>query len=119
MAIVHIGDIGQQLVDNGGTFYGSCATGSLTGAKVVECSIFRESELVEGVMLYVLFANANEASNITLNVNGIGAKAVVQTDVSDWWTTGEVVRFVYDGTNWIMENKQATLTNNEIENLLT
>lgn len=49
--------------------------------------------------------NNNTHATPTLNVDGKGAKSIKAygtTAPTVWWKAGDVVTFVYDGTNWIM-----------------
>lgn len=86
--------------------YGTCDTSASTAAKVVDCADFQE--LTTGVSIKVKFTYGNNASSPTLNVKGTGAKSIVQygttANLSVYWTAGEVVYFIYDGTNWIIIN---------------
>lgn len=86
--------------------YTTCSTAAGTGAKVVALTNFA---LTTGSCVRVKFTNTNTAGNVTLNVNNTGAKPIMQygvvpvgTDVSISWNAGEVVEFVYDGTNWVI-----------------
>lgn len=92
-------------------YYGTCATAAATVAKVVTCSGFT---LKTGAMIAVQFTYANTASSPTLNVNSAGAIAIKQygtTAVSTYqWRAGEVVLFVYNGTNWELVSKSTATT---------
>lgn len=88
------------------THYGTCTTGASTKAKVVTCVGFT---LVTGARIYVKFTNAQTYNGqVTLNVNSTGAKNVCQkgtvASVRYEWQAGEVIAFIYDGTNWLIEN---------------
>lgn len=88
------------------THYGTCTTGASTQAKVVTCAGFK---LVTGARIHVKFTNAQTYNGqVTLNVNSTGAKNVCQrgttASVRYEWNAGEVIGFIYDGTNWIIEN---------------
>lgn len=96
-------------------FYGTCGTAAATAAKVVECASFTSGNLVSGVMVRVKFTNVqNYNGTATLNVNATGAKNITRvgttTTTRYYWTAGEVVDFVYDGTNWVMSNKGTATT---------
>lgn len=61
--------------------------------------------LQTGYRIYVKFDNANTAVSPTLNVDNRGAiniKAYGATAPTLSWVAGDVVEFVYDGTNFIM-----------------
>lgn len=93
------------------THYGTCYTDSNTAEKIVTVTGF---VLEEGARVTVNFLESNTASNPTLNVhNGrgyIGAKAIMYrgtssvSDSSDYyrWQAGDIIDFIYDGTNWVM-----------------
>lgn len=86
------------------SYYGTCGTGASTQAKVVDCDDF---VLETGVSIRVKFTNAQTYNGApTLNVNGTGAKSVKSVGTTNSvrysWLAGEVVDFVYDGTNYIM-----------------
>ena len=101
------------------THYGTCDTASGTANKTVTVTGF---VLETGARVTVNFLESNTASNPTLNVhNGIGytgAKAIMYrgtssvsdssnysvSDSSDYyrWQAGDIVDFIYDGTNWVM-----------------
>lgn len=88
------------------THYGTCTTAAATKAKVAACAGFK---LVTGARIHVKFTNAQTYNGqVTLNVNSTGAKNVCQRGttaaVRYEWNAGEVVGFIYDGTNWIIEN---------------
>lgn len=89
---------------NAPSFYGTCSTAASTAAKVVACKDFK---LAEGRRIAVKFSNYNTASSPTLNVNGTGAKSIKSYGTTNdtlvyRWRAGEVVDFVYDGTNWLL-----------------
>ena len=93
------------------THYDTCYTASDTAEKTVSVPGF---VLEEGARVTVNFLESNTAANPTLNVhNGsayTGAKAIMYrgtssvSDSSDYyrWQAGDIVDFVYDGTNWVM-----------------
>ena len=90
------------------SFYGTCATAAATQAKVVVCSDFALSDYDDNPILYVKMTN-NQTYNggVTLNVNSTGAKNVARIGSTTsgeryYWLAGELVAFVYDGTNWLM-----------------
>lgn len=107
-----LGISGSDVVISGGggaSFrYGECSTGASTAAKVVTLSPAL-TELKAGEVIFVKFTNSNTASNPTLNVNGLGAKAIRRygttspsTSAASSWNAGSVVALVYDGSYWQM-----------------
>lgn len=107
-----LGISGNDVVISGGggaSFrYGQCSTAGGTAAKVVTLSPAL-TELKAGEVIFVKFANSNTASNPTLNVNGLGAKAIRRygttapsTSAASSWNAGSVVALVYDGSYWQM-----------------
>lgn len=93
------------------THYCTCDTDSGTVEKIVSVTGF---VLEEGARVTVNFLESNTAENPTLNVhNGrgyTGAKAIMYRGTSsvsgssDYyrWQAGDIVDFIYDGTNWVM-----------------
>ena len=91
--------------------YCTCYTDSGDAGKIVSVTGF---VLEEGARVTVNFSESNTAENPTLNVhNGIaytGAKAIMYrgtssvSDSSDYyrWQAGDIIDFIYDGTNWVM-----------------
>lgn len=100
-------------VGNAKTYYGTSSTSASTAAKTVTCSGFT---LETGATIFVKFTNANSYNGTaTLNVNSTGAKDIAtvgDTKTSRYyWKSGEVVGFIYDGTNYVMiEQGNATTT---------
>lgn len=93
------------------TYYGTCSTGANTAAKVVTCSGF---VLETGTSIRVKFTNGNSYNGTaTLNVNSTGAKNITRsgsTTTRYYWTSGEVVDFVYDGSTWCLVDKGTATT---------
>ena len=90
--------------------YGTCSTAAATAAKVVTCADL--DKLIVGCVIYVKFDYGNTVADATLNVNSLGAKAVIcgtsgtatppstlvktaTNNVASWFS-GEVVGFMYD-----------------------
>lgn len=101
---------GKDGVDGKDGYYGTCETAAATAAKVVTCSDF---VLETGAKINVKFTYYNSASSPTLNVNDTGAITIksfgTTTGVLDYvWYSGSVVGFVYDGTNWIIQQPAPT-----------
>ena len=84
--------------------YATCSTSAATAAKTVSLTSYGLT-LTAGLRIMVKFANANTASNPTLNVDNLGAKNIFIDNARI--TTGNnksvlrgVVEFIYDGTQW-------------------
>lgn len=102
----------SKIKDNLKSYYGTCSTSASTQAKVVTCSGFK---LETGARITVKFTNAQTYNGTaTLNVNSTGAKNITRvgttTTTRYYWSAGEVIDFVYDGTNYIMEGKGTATT---------
>ena len=94
-------------------FYGTSSTEENLQAKSVSC--YGYSKLQPGTKIFVKFTNGNSYDGIaTLNVNNTGAKdiAVVGNTKTSryYWSAGEVIGFVYDGTNYVMLGKGTATT---------
>ena len=63
-----------------GSFYGTCDTAGDVSAKVVTLADSTGWDLKAGTIIGVKFTYTNSASNVTLNVNGTGAKGI-------WYST--------------------------------
>lgn len=82
--------------------YGTCATAAATAAKVVTLSDF---VLSIGAVIGVNFSYKNAASSPTLNVNGVGAKAIYfNGSVVSTSQIPKMAYFQYDGTYWQLIN---------------
>lgn len=93
------------------THYCTCDTDSGTVEKTVSVTGF---VLEEGARVTVNFSESNTAANPTLNVHSgnayTGAKAIMcrgtssVSGSSDYyrWQAGDIIDFIYDGTNWVM-----------------
>ena len=88
--------------------YGYCTTAAATVAKVVTVSP-AVTELTTGLTIAVKMQYANTGSNPTLNVNGLGAKAIKRygttaagTSAAANWNANSVVMLTYDGTYWML-----------------
>jgi len=89
--------------------YGACSTAAATVQK--EVSISGISSLKTGLTIAVRFASANSASNPTLKLNSLTAKAIKRygssaagTGASSSWQAGAVITLTYDGTYWVMHD---------------
>lgn len=88
--------------------YGYCTTAAATVAKVVTVSP-AVTELTTGLTIAVKMQYANTGSNPTLNVNGLGAKAIKRygttaagTSAASNWNANSIVILTYDGTYWML-----------------
>lgn len=93
--------------------YGTCATAAATAAKVVTVSDTTWA-LTPGTIVGVKFTNTNTASNVTINVNGTGAKNIwynnaKQTGNSNLYAgyANRLIYYMYDGTYWCWLNAGA------------
>lgn len=96
------------------TWYGTCPTGATSQTKVVTTSS-GDFSLATGSMVRVKFTNAQTYNGgIKLNVDGTGAHNVMRqgttSTVRYFYLAGEVVDFVYDGTNYIAVNEGIATT---------
>lgn len=109
-----------ESVANNVIAYGECTTARSTVAKVVSCSGF---VLKKGSRIAIRFTdtgNSNPSSgNLTLNVNGTGAKTIVDGHANktiltyangSYFYNNLVAEFVYDGTYWVYMNRDANTT---------
>lgn len=100
-------------------YYAVCRTSANIAAKTITLSHF---DLQEGASINIQFANANTASNPTLNVNSTGAKPMVlpngsaigQKPETDAWYAGAIVNFTYDGARWVRNQGFNTNTQYDI-----
>ena len=85
-----------------GDAYGACDTAGATAAKTVALSGFT---LRTGGVVAIRFTNTNTAANMTLNINGTGAKQVLynRKAVPKYMIEGgEIIFMMFDGTYWNM-----------------
>lgn len=108
----------QTTADNAeakaGAKQATSSTAAGTAAKTATCAGF---QLVAGVSVTVLFADANTTASPTLNVQGTGAVQIwingkqASTDNPVLWTAGTAVTFLYNGSVWtVMEPPGANTT---------
>lgn len=101
------GALQTELDDKANLSYCTCGTTAGTSAKTATVAAGNFA-LITGAAVDVKFAIANTASTPTLNVNNTGAKYIKKYGATApsayMWQAGAVVRFVYDGTYWIMQN---------------
>jgi hypothetical protein len=96
--------------------YAVCNTSGSTVAKTVSITNFK---LVTGVRVFIKFTYAHDSTTkATLNVNNTGAKSIrykgygvfkgynggynsTNKQYPNSWEAGEIVEFIYDGTEWV------------------
>lgn len=96
----------EKLIELGnkaaGINYVTCDTAAGTAAKTItETGL---TALTTGIRLLVKMTNNNTASNVTLNINSLGAKPLYYNNErvsgDNAWEAGEVIDVYYDGTNF-------------------
>ena len=117
------GTAGYRLISNGSGApvwqqlpYAVCNTSGSTVAKTVSITNFK---LVTGVRVFIKFTYAHDSTTkATLNVNNTGAKSIrykgygvfkgynggynsTNKQYPNSWEAGEIVEFIYDGTEWV------------------
>ena len=118
-----VGTAGYNLISNGSGApvwqqppYAVCNTSGSTVAKTVSITNFK---LVTGVRVFIKFTYAHDSTTkATLNVNNTGAKSIrykgygvfkgynggynsTDKQYPNTWEAGEIVEFIYDGTEWV------------------
>jgi hypothetical protein len=91
--------------------YATSSTAAGTAAKVATITpATSDWELYTGATITVKFSTANTHASPTLNVNGKGAKAIKSytganlSEAEYKWKAGSALTFVYNGTNWLMQD---------------
>ena len=122
-APTNVGTAGYNLISNGSGApvwqqlpYAVCNTSGSTVAKTVSITNFK---LVTGVRVFIKFTYAHDSTTkATLNVNNTGAKSIrykgygvfkgynggynsTNKQYPNSWEAGEIVEFIYDGTEWV------------------
>ena len=121
-APTNVGTAGYNLISNGSGApvwqqppYAVCNTSGSTVAKTVSITNFK---LVTGVRVFIKFTYAHDSrTKATLNVNNTGAKSIrykgygvfkgyndgfnSDKQYPNTWEAGEIVEFIYDGTEWV------------------
>lgn len=117
------GTAGYDLISNGSgapvwrqPLYAICSTSGATSAKTVNITNFK---LITGVRVFIKFNSAHWANTPpTLNISDTGAKSMVTflpnsfynvllpsgartPKAVNTWSEGDILEFVYDGTNWV------------------
>lgn len=88
----------------GSLLYGVCETSSGAASKAV--TVDGNFSLYNGTMVMVKFIYSNSVTAPTLNVNGSGARPIVYYDNGlITWNTDSIKILIYDGTNWVIVNK--------------
>ena len=94
-------------------YYADCSTSASTQDKELTITDFN---LATGVIVVVKFANANSYNGTArLKINSLAAVDIATVGTTKtsryYWTAGEVVTFIYDGSNFVMlEGGVATTT---------
>lgn len=115
---------------NAGVYYGTCATAAATQQKEVVITDARGNqffELTTGAMFFVKFTNSqtyNGAPTMRINSTAATLKSIKRygtTSAARYeWYAGEIVGFIYDGTNYvIIDGRDATTTYYGITKLYT
>lgn len=91
------------------SFYGECTTTASTQTKTVTISGL--TTLTQGIIVNVKFTNTNTVSNPKLQINNLDAKNIVfyhgATGFNYNWVAGQVIQFIYDGTQFIQQDSFA------------
>lgn len=78
-------------------------------------------QLYTGATVTVKFTTANTNATPTLNINSTGAKAIKtyangnMTEAEYKWAAGSTFTFVYNGTNWLMQDSSVSVRMNSAE----
>lgn len=108
--------------------YAVCNTSGSTVAKTVSITNFK---LVTGVRVFIKFTYAHDSTTkATLNVNNTGAKSIrykgygvfkgynggnnSSKQYPNTWEAGEIVEFIYDGTEWVSILEKRKIDRNNI-----
>lgn len=129
------GTAGYNLISNGSGApvwqqppYAVCNTSGSTVAKTVSITNFK---LVTGVRVFIKFTYAHDSkTKATLNVNNTGAKSIrykgygvfkgyndgfnSDKQYPNTWEAGEIVEFIYDGTEWVSILEKRKIDRNNI-----
>ena len=104
--------------DGGNVWYGTCSTGATAQVKQITTS--SDYSLSEGTILFVKFTygqtfGADSTNKLQLKVNNEENVDVViggtMYNTQYHWKSGEMVAFVYDGTNYVIVNEGTASTN--------
>lgn len=129
------GPAGYDLISNGSGApvwqqppYAVCNTSGSAVAKTVSITNFK---LVTGVRVFIKFTYAHDSTTkATLNVNNTGAKSIrykgygvfkgynggnnSSKQYPNTWEAGEIVEFIYDGTEWVSILEKRKIDRNNI-----
>ena len=129
------GTAGYDLISNGSGApvwqqppYAVCNTSGSAVAKTVSITNFK---LVTGVRVFIKFTYAHDSTTkATLNVNSTGAKSIrykgygvfkgynggsnSDKQYPNTWEAGEIVEFIYDGTEWVSILEKRKIDRNNI-----
>lgn len=91
--------------------YGECNTAANEQNKTVAMTGFK---LTTGVTIHIKFINTNTTNTPTLNVNGTGAKSLIQytgqaINAANSWHAGAILTLTYDGANWIRNEESNSI----------
>lgn len=93
--------------------YCQCRSSASTVAKTASKSGF---VLTQGAEVCIKFSNTNTAVAPTLNVNSTGAKPIYYNGAeltknnAGILKSGDIISFVYDGTNWVIKGSSKKIT---------
>ena len=134
-APTNVGTAGYNLISNGSGApvwqqppYAVCNTSGSAVAKTVSITNFK---LVTGVRVFIKFTYAHDSTTkATLNVNNTGAKSIrykgygvfkgynggnnSSKQYPNTWEAGEIVEFIYDGTEWVSILEKRKIDRNNI-----
>ena len=106
--------------------YATCSTGAGTAAKGATITpATSDWELYTGASVTVKFTYANTTASPTLNVNSKGAKAIKSytganlSEAEYKWSAGATLTFVYNGSNWLMQDGGTTARISSAESSIT
>lgn len=106
--------------------YATCSTGAGTAAKGATITpATSDWELYTGASVTVKFSNANTTASPTLNVNSKGAKAIKSytganlSEAEYKWSADATLTFVYNGSNWLMQDGGTTARISSAESSIT
>lgn len=110
-------DTGELYIDNGSKrtiissiYYGTTDTNAGTSVKTISIDGF---SLKTGIRIIIKFENGNSSAVPKLNINGTGAKDIIDGGANDnlELLEGILYDFVYDGTNYILIGSSASREN--------
>lgn len=107
----------ESLKQRNSSFFCTCDTAADEKYKKAVVVGGGEFSRYPGVCVDVQFANGNTVIAYGLSVNNTGAAPISYTSNmcgvnENAWVHGQIVRFIYDGTCWVMENTIPASTTN-------